>query len=236
MSSLEGIEITPNDLKFRFQLNKQLLGAINVNNTTEKRVAFKIKTTAPKKYVVRPSNGVVEIRSSASVQVIMQAQKEYPADYANCKDKFMVQTILLRDGEQVGPDTFNKDVQKDALKEARLRVVLEGPAAPPSPVPEASEGGDDESRSDRVEAPPTSRSAAAAYNDVAAISKEANALQGQLTKVTKERDELRRMLDQVQLHGASKPAGESKARLSIIHLILVAVLAFIIGHYAHPGA
>ena len=151
-----------------------------------------------------------------------------------------VQTILLKDGEQVGPDTFNKDVQKDALKEARLRVVLEGPAAPPSPVPEASEQGDDESRSERAEPmpAPASRSAATAYSDVAAISKEASALQTQLSKVTKERDDLRRMLDQVQLHGAatSKSNGESKARLSIIHLILVAVLAFLIGHFTHPTA
>ena len=90
MASLDGIEITPSDLKFRFQLSKQLLGAININNNSEQRVAFKIKTTAPKKYVVRPSNGVTDARSSASVQVIMQAQKEYPSDFSNCKDKFMV--------------------------------------------------------------------------------------------------------------------------------------------------
>ena len=81
MASHDGVEITPSDLKFRFQLNKQLLGNININNTTDKRVAFKIKTTAPKKYVVRPSSGVTDLKSSASVQVIMQAQKDYPLDF-----------------------------------------------------------------------------------------------------------------------------------------------------------
>ena len=86
MASHDGVEITPSDLKFRFQLNKQLLGNININNTTDKRVAFKIKTTAPKKYVVRPSSGVTDLKSSASVQVIMQAQKDYPLDFQASPD------------------------------------------------------------------------------------------------------------------------------------------------------
>jgi hypothetical protein len=233
---MDGVEISPSDLTFRFQLNKQLLGNININNTTDKRVAFKIKTTAPKKYVVRPSSGVTDVRVSASVQVIMQAQKDYPADFANCKDKFMVQIVHLRDGEQLGPDTFNKDVQKDALKEARLRVILQGPAAPPSPVPEASEQGDDTELRDHVRAEATSspaRTAAVAYNDVAAMSKENSALQGRLDRITKERDELRRTLDHVQLQGVKSPSGDTahKFRVSLIHLILVAVLAFLLGHY-----
>lgn len=67
-----GVEVSPSDLRFRFQLNKQLLATITVNNPNGQRVAFKIKTTAPKKYVVRPSSGVVEPRSNQSVQVIMQ--------------------------------------------------------------------------------------------------------------------------------------------------------------------
>lgn len=41
----------------------------------------------------------MEPRSTANVQVIMQAQKEYPADMAACKDKFLVQTEALPPGE-----------------------------------------------------------------------------------------------------------------------------------------
>lgn len=62
-------EITPSELKFRFQLNKQLPTAISIHNPGGDRLAFKVKTTTPKKYVVRPSSGVVEPRSTASVQV-----------------------------------------------------------------------------------------------------------------------------------------------------------------------
>ncbi len=41
----------------------------------------------------------------------------------------MVQTVALGETEVIDKDTFNKDVKRDALREARLRVVLEGPAA-----------------------------------------------------------------------------------------------------------
>ncbi|KXZ44236.1 hypothetical protein GPECTOR_70g466 [Gonium pectorale] len=158
------VEVSPSDLRFRFQLNKQLLATITINNPNGQRVAFKIKTTAPKKYVVRPSSGVVEPRSNVSVQVIMQAQKEYSPEFANCKDKFMVQTTVLSETEQIEKDTFNKDVRKD-LKEYRLRVTIEGPAAPPSPVPEVAEGDEDaaavRSAAAATTAPPPSPPAAA---------------------------------------------------------------------------
>ncbi len=39
------------------------------------------------RYVVRPSSGIADAKSQTQVQVIMQAQKDYPADFANCKDK-----------------------------------------------------------------------------------------------------------------------------------------------------
>jgi len=54
-----------------------------------------------------------------------------------------------------------------------------------------------------------------------------------LDRITKERDELRRTLDHVQLQGVKSPSGDSahKFRVSLIHLILVAVLAFLLGHY-----
>ncbi len=43
---------------------------------------LQVKTTSPKKYCVRPSSGIVEPGSSKEVQVIMQAQREYPPSLA----------------------------------------------------------------------------------------------------------------------------------------------------------
>ena len=46
---MENVEISPSELRFRFALNKQLLGTITISNQSNSRVAFKVKTTAPKK-------------------------------------------------------------------------------------------------------------------------------------------------------------------------------------------
>lgn len=229
-SSVEGVHVTPADLKFRFQLNKQLLGNISINNTTDKRIAFKIKTTAPKKYVVRPSSGVLEPKTIVQVQVIMQAQKEFPTDFAkDCKDKFMVQTVALADGEEVDKDSLFKDTTREGLKEARLRVVLEGPAAPPSPVAE-----DEEERlhAAPAEVKPSPARPKPASNDIAAS--EGMYMRGKIDKLSQECEGLRRQLDAAQLHAAtSSRASKSspKFQLSLLHLILVAILAFILGHY-----
>mmetsp|Transcript_32827 Transcript_32827/g.97812 ORF Transcript_32827/g.97812 Transcript_32827/m.97812 type:complete len:227 (-) Transcript_32827:540-1220(-) len=219
------VDITPPDLRFKFSLNKQLLGTISLNNSGSKRAAFKIKTTAPKKYVVRPSSGIVEGNGSTSVQVIMQAQKEYPVDFSNCKDKFMVQIVELGDGEQVDPgSTFNKDLKGDALKESRLRVVLEGPAASaPSPVPEGEESNTavDGSR------------LKTAYNDLAATSQENNYLKAKVDKLKSECDSLRKQLDNLQLttSASTSQASSSRPKIGLLHIIIAAIIAFLIGQY-----
>ncbi|GLC39731.1 hypothetical protein PLESTM_000933700 [Pleodorina starrii] len=251
------VEVSPSDLRFRFQLNKQLLATITINNTNSQRVAFKIKTTAPKKYVVRPSSGVVEPRSNVSIQVIMQAQKEYAPEFANCKDKFMVQTTVLGETEQIEKDTFNKDARKD-LKEYRLRVTIEGPAAPPSPVPEANEA-DDEGAAVRAAtvppaapAPPSVPPPAAepttsvdprlrsALDNLHAVTVENQQLKGQVDRLQRERDDLRRQLDVFQLQGGAYKAGAAagqqaavapKPHMSLAVVLLAAVIAFLLGHY-----
>lgn len=66
----------------RFELRKNVPCTLALQNPTGERVAFKVKTTSPKKYCVRPSSGIVEPGSSKEVQVIMQAQREYPPSLA----------------------------------------------------------------------------------------------------------------------------------------------------------
>lgn len=174
----------------RLVLNKQLLATICITNPLDTRVAFKIKTTAPKKYVVRPSSGIAEPRSQVNVQVIMQAQKEYPPDFQNCRDKFMIQVTSLAEGETLDKDTFNKETRRD-MQEHRLRVIMESPAAPPSPVPEANEG--DAEGGDASHRVPAGENAAAAASNAPSLSAQ-DALKMQLERVKREREDLRKKL------------------------------------------
>ena len=88
----------------------QILKLRNVNRTP---VAFKVKTTAPKQYCVRPNSGRIEVGQEIDVQgttvvvytllgntadaqiVLLQAMKEDPPMDARCRDKFLVQTVAI---------------------------------------------------------------------------------------------------------------------------------------------
>ena len=71
------------------------------------------------------------------MHVIMQAQREWPADISMCKDKFLVQSTGSG-GATDFTELFAKG--KDDIKEAKLRVSYVQPAPPPSPVPEVGGG------------------------------------------------------------------------------------------------
>ncbi|KAL4366269.1 hypothetical protein GQ457_05G035090 [Hibiscus cannabinus] len=50
-----------------FELRKQISCSLNLSNKTDNYVAFKVKTTNPKKYCVRSNTGVVFPRSTCNV-------------------------------------------------------------------------------------------------------------------------------------------------------------------------
>ncbi|KAM7274622.1 hypothetical protein ACFE04_016488 [Oxalis oulophora] len=141
MSTGDLLNIQPSELKFPFELKKQSSCSMQLINKTNDYVAFKVKTTNPKKYCVRPNAGVVLPGSTCNVTVTMQAQKEAPPDM-QCKDKFLVQCASAPHGtaaKDITPEMFNKEEGK-TVEEVKLRVIYI-PANPPSPVPEGSEEG-----------------------------------------------------------------------------------------------
>ena len=123
-AAMAGLQLQPQELKFRFELRKTIPVTLSLSNTGDEPIAFKVKTTSPKKYCVRPSSGVVEPSSTKDVQVIMQAQREYPPSLDDVKDKFLVQyTTAPKGTREVGPDTFDPASNKD-IRQTKLRVVL----------------------------------------------------------------------------------------------------------------
>ncbi|XVF52537.1 hypothetical protein PTKIN_Ptkin05aG0026400 [Pterospermum kingtungense] len=133
MTSGEGnqlISVHPSDLKFIFELEKLSFCDLRVVNNTEHHVAFKVKTTSPKKYFVRPNTGVVQPWDSCVIRVTLQAQREYPPDM-QCKDKFLLQSTIVppnTDVDDLPADTFNKESAKE-IEECKLRVFYVSPSS-----------------------------------------------------------------------------------------------------------
>ncbi|XP_010489423.1 PREDICTED: vesicle-associated protein 2-2 [Camelina sativa] len=129
------LDIQPRTLKFEVDLKKQSSCVVQLTNTTHHYVAFKVKTTSPKKYCVRPNVGVVAPKSSCEFTVIMQAFKEPPPDMV-CKDKFLIQSTAVpaeTTDEDITTSMFSKAEGKH-IEENKLRVTL----VPPSDSPELS--------------------------------------------------------------------------------------------------
>ncbi|XP_031486243.1 vesicle-associated protein 1-2-like [Nymphaea colorata] len=127
------VEIHPTELKFIFELKKQSSCSIQLFNTSDQYIAYKVKTTSPKKYCVRPNVGVVSPHSPCEIIVTMQGQRTAPPDM-QCKDKFLVQSTVVPEGttmDQITSNMFTKE-NGGIVDEKKLKVALISP--PHSPV------------------------------------------------------------------------------------------------------
>ncbi|KAL8515533.1 hypothetical protein ACS0TY_014282 [Phlomoides rotata] len=127
------VEIQPRELKFTFELKKQSSCAVHLANVTDQYVAFKVKTTSPKKYCVRPNVGIIKPKSTYDFTVTMQAQKSAPSEM-HLKDKFLIQSTVIPFGtseDEITPSMFTKAGLK-YIEETKLRVVLTSPPNSPT--------------------------------------------------------------------------------------------------------
>ncbi|KAH6755148.1 plant VAP-like protein 12 [Perilla frutescens var. hirtella] len=209
MSSGELLIVDPLELKFSFEVNKQISCSIQASNQTDNHVAFKVKTTNPKKYCVRPNTGVILPRSSSEILVTMQAQKEAPSDM-QCKDKFLLQSIVVSPNinpKDITPETFAKD--QGHVEECKLKVVYVAAPQTSSPAVERSEEGSQGSTmiDNGIEAQPL----------ISKLTEEkATAIQ-RSNKLRQELEMLKR--------------DNSKGGVSIIFVIVIGLLGLVLGYF-----
>ncbi|OIW13835.1 hypothetical protein TanjilG_31724 [Lupinus angustifolius] len=128
MNKVPLIEVEPKELEFIFELRRQSTCSVRLTNTTKHYVAFKVKTTSPKKYSVQPNVGVLMPKSTSEFIVTMQAQKEAPADMVS-KDKFLIQSTIVpaeTTREDVNSSLFIKDGSR-YIEENKMKVALISP-------------------------------------------------------------------------------------------------------------
>ncbi|KAJ7784492.1 PapD-like protein [Mycena metata] len=89
-----------NSLGFNRPLTTLVKRSLTITNHNAQPVAFKVKTTAPKLYCVRPNSGRVEPGQSLDVSVMLQPLKDEPPLNAKCKDKFLIQSTLITPGKE----------------------------------------------------------------------------------------------------------------------------------------
>ncbi|CAK8575120.1 unnamed protein product [Lathyrus sativus] len=134
------LQIHPQELQFPFELKKQISCDLQLSNKSDNCVAFKVKTTNPKRYCVKPNHGVVLPRSTCDVIVIMQAQKETPSDM-QCEDKFLIQNVVAKMGttrKDITSEMFDKK-PGSKVEECKLSVIYVEPSQPSFTIQEESD-------------------------------------------------------------------------------------------------
>ncbi|GMF13813.1 unnamed protein product [Phytophthora lilii] len=147
-------------LAFHLQPQTAPQAVLTIRNVADDRqIAFKVKTTRPLRYLVRPNQGLLGPNGSASIMVILQ-QKDCdellrldPAERQLANDKFLVQSIFVDDSfyelvktkstKEMADELTNMWARTDkralSNKKLRCRFVQDSeepgrPASPPSPV------------------------------------------------------------------------------------------------------
>ncbi|XP_013138107.1 PREDICTED: vesicle-associated membrane protein-associated protein A isoform X2 [Papilio polytes] len=113
-----------NELKFKGLFEQGYTTHMRLTNPSSDTVLFKIKTTAPKKYCVRPNSGVLEPNSK--VDIAITPQPVYLDPNEKHKHKFMVQSVIAPEG-RTNIDQVWKEISPDQLMDYKLKCVFETP-------------------------------------------------------------------------------------------------------------
>ncbi|XP_022343676.2 vesicle-associated membrane protein/synaptobrevin-binding protein-like [Crassostrea virginica] len=243
------LKLTPDgELRFRGPFTDVVTADLKLSNPSEKRVCFKVKTTAPKRYCVRPNSGIIEPNQSVSVAVMLQPF-DYDPEEKN-KHKFMVQTMFAPDGPIESQEQLWKEATAEKLMGSKLKCVFEMPADSGSqaPVSKVKESEDKPTSSKPVKqvqletAPPTYASiddseTGKKDDDVQRLQTEVKRLNEENAKLKESEVRLRKVaisetVSSSPTSSAPAPAQQAIPNLPpIVYLIIAFILGLIIGKF-----
>ena len=94
-----------------------------LKNVSDCTVAYKVKTTAQKKYLVSPSNGILMAGETVQVSILKQAGC-VPVEN---DDRFLVLACATTSTEKLSAEEWS-DIPGVCLEDIRLKVVLNASA------------------------------------------------------------------------------------------------------------
>ncbi|MCJ1329872.1 phosphatidylinositol-binding protein scs2 [Thelotrema lepadinum] len=140
------VELEPAELGFRRPFTREVSQILRLSNPNKDPVAFKVKTTAPKQIdtVCDPTLAALSLEETARFKaslngrlpnnfiltghaVLLQAMKEDPPLDARCRDKFLVQSVLIDGSQEIDAASVWSNIDtlaKDSIKEKKIRVVF----------------------------------------------------------------------------------------------------------------
>ena len=95
------VSVSPSSLQFNLG-EEEPVATLKIKNNNGEKITFKIKTTEPKRYLVRPNQDVLAEDDECTVKIILQRRERSALvkDHSNgnqppSPDKFLVQTTTI---------------------------------------------------------------------------------------------------------------------------------------------
>lgn len=200
---------------------------LKLTNKHSGNVAFKVKTTAPKAYLVRPSSGTLRPKETQEVQIILQAQGAGDSSQVN-NHRFLVQAVAVSSAEQVSREQWS-EFDKDSIQEQRLSVVLEEREDEQSNYQASTAAGNgaaSEARSKQLTSGRQGETEVELKVKYDELVQYTLMLEKQKQKLE---EDMKALKDKKQ--GSMSMAGD-KSGWSTLHIIMVAVIAFLASYVA----
>jgi len=151
-SESEALDVSPQELAFKVTPDNYSTKQLRLSNRSKQTMAFKIKTTNPKQYFVRPNQGLIKQGDRVIIHVMMGKMAEVPKE--KCKDRFLVQSHPF-DGpadqaekfewkthftsEKFPPSTFKPSEVKLKCSYIQPKDEDDGAERPKAPTPQGSQ-------------------------------------------------------------------------------------------------
>lgn len=218
---------------------------VTMKNLTSRRIAFKIRTTSPKGYVVKPNNGILGPNEQKKIEFVMQPVDDVTSRRSN-QDKFMIMATELDEGFDVSRlGEVWKEKPQDRVQNIKLTAAYKGSNLSKSQqLDEFARGREEDVRM----SVPMSRGTAAMYQSTASpgtfgqkfdnenYDKIESKLLDQeklITKLTEERtnffNELTSLRESIERNKLGK--GGNYSSYQLWHVLLVAIISLIVGAF-----
>lgn len=116
------LQLTPtSEIVFEGPFDKVVTSYLELKNPSDERVCFKVKTTAPRRYCVRPNSGIVAPGGKQRIAIMLQPI-EQESQSERMKHKFMVQSTIVSDEDANLEDVWNA---VENIMDSKLRCVFQ---------------------------------------------------------------------------------------------------------------
>ena len=159
------LELNPNtELTFKGPFTEYVTSNLCLTNPTSRSVFFKVKTTAPRFYCVRPNSGIVKPNETAVINVMLQpVDQTATLENERSRHKFMIQTAYSSD-DDTPVDTFWKSVEPSQVMDSKLRVLFLHASGEPIDSPQGVGGAPIPNRDNSTIIQETNNSFTTSYN------------------------------------------------------------------------